>query len=86
MKIGNNAYSIRPDTYIVFPLYCMRCSVQTDARQGHNLTFRHIQYERLFTHMSMMLILCDVSSEEKYPPSYDCQLTRASNKLGMLCV
>ena len=40
-KISNNAYSIRPDTYIVFPLYCMHCSVQADAGQRHKLTFRH---------------------------------------------
>ena len=50
-KISNNAYSIRPDTYIVFPLYCMRCSVQANARQRHKLTFRHLQFQQLFTYM-----------------------------------
>ena len=43
-KNGNNAYSIRPDTYIMFPLYCMPYNVQANARQRHKLTFRHHQY------------------------------------------
>ena len=50
-KIGNNAYGIRPNTHIVFPLYCMRCSVHANARQRHKMTFRHLQYQQLFAHV-----------------------------------
>ena len=85
-KIGNNAYSIRPDKYIVFPLYCMRCSVQADARQGHKLTFRHLQYQQLLTYMWMILILCNGTSEEKYRPSCHCLSPRASDKLDLLSI
>ena len=85
-KIGNNAYSIRPDTYIVFPLYCMRCSVQANAGQRRKLTFRHLQYQQLSTYMWMILILCNGTSEEKYPPSCDCPSPRASYKLGLLSI